>query len=173
MCLLSVLGILGSFAQPQKNDDLADKIALLPWKTDEVVVQDTLQPDSKIALVAQYGNPEVIADSDTVYVGLHPYKWIVDKNGNRVGVMEGSEAGGKSRDGQDRWCNGCGEFDNITKDGFDYHLHLTWQIDGQSEKTFDETFHCQWVAEQTFKKNGFTIVVTTKIPIWSVLQLRN
>ena len=114
-------------------------------------------------MTAHYSNPNVVTDSDTSYVSIHPYRWIVDKNGNKIGVGEGSEGHGCCRDGMDRWCNGAGEFEKANQNGFDYHLDLDWQIDGQSQKTFNETFHCRWVGKQTFKKNGFTITITVNL----------
>jgi hypothetical protein len=150
-------GMAGLFAQAQNGDELAKQISGLPWKTDQVAVDNSSnQPNpigtvggseiapavkSQIVLSAHYVNPDVVADTDTGYVGFYP-QWILDKDGKRVYFGIGSGRG-CSRDGQDRWCGGVGEFQKVSKDGFDYHLNLTWQIDGQSEKKFDETFHCR------------------------------
>jgi len=162
--LASYLGTSGLFAQAQKQDGLAEQIARLPWGTDQVVIHLSAKADSKIVLVAHYANPGAVSDTDTGYVSIHPYKVILDKNGGPIcPLRERSEMHFKCRDGNHWWCNGGGNFEKATKDGFDYDLSLSWKLDKESEKKFDETFHCHWVKEQTFKKDGFVITITAKL----------
>jgi len=152
LVLVSSVGNGGLVAQAPKDEALVEQVARLPWTTDEVNIHDSVQDDSKIVLVAHYTNPDVVADTDTAYISMHPFHWhwSVDKSDEMHGCCRG---------GQNGWCNGAGDFSKVTKDGFDYGLSLTWQFDGQHEKTFNQVFHCLWVKEQTFKKDGFTVTV--------------
>jgi hypothetical protein len=158
------LGSLDLVADSEPKDGFAAQIARLPWDTSDVNVHYSAQADAQIVVIAHYVNPDVVADTDTRYISVHPAKWTLDKNGRKVysGEFEGE---GTCRDdimGRS-WCDGTGEFENVGKNGFDYHLNLTWKIGKGSETKFDETFHCLWVKEQTFKKNGFTITIMTKL----------
>ncbi len=154
-CLVSLLGSMRLWAEALKQDSTLEAISALPWNLE---VRTSSSPDkdatdkTRITIHVHFSNPHVVADDEDYYIRFHKE--------DGYGWGSGTD---KNRDGLNRWVNGNGHVEKIGKDGFDYHLLLDWQIDGEKQGKFNERFHCAWVKEQTFKKNGFTITLTVKV----------
>ena len=93
----------------------------------------SVNDDSRVVIVAHFTNTEgvaatdVVTDTDTGYVIFHPKKWILDENGKKTEMREmfGWGHGGGRGDSGGNSSSGGGDFENVNKDGFDYHLNLT------------------------------------------------
>jgi len=163
------LGATALLAQAQTEDGLAKQIAGLPWDTGNVGVGlDDSDNKAQIVVLGHFVNPHVTDFTGSSYIIVFSRKGIMsnyekqafgterwdDWLGNSMcwTIIDGSGHGG-----------GGGSAVEADEKGFDYHVFITWQYGKANAKIFEKTFRCRWVAEQTFKQDGFTITVTVKV----------
>jgi hypothetical protein len=145
-----------------KDEILAEQIARLPWNAEVNVGADA--SDAQIEIRAHYLKPNVVEDKETRYISVYQLKTTMDKQGRIITKNESTTASDICRDGAESWCNGSGRLENANKQGFDYHLKLTWQKGNNPVTRFDEVFHCHWVKEQKFNRDGLSLTIQVNLP---------